>query len=79
MLALAQVERICIPVHGEMHSTNRETDLSNEKDDLNEEFAMEGTSAEENHKCINAPFICLFKISVSMSQVLMLSQMVGGC
>ena len=47
-----------------MHNTNTETDLSNEKDDLNEEFVMEGTSAEENHKCINAaPFISRFKIS----------------
>ncbi|XP_027180269.1 protein PLASTID MOVEMENT IMPAIRED 1-RELATED 1-like [Coffea eugenioides] len=64
MLALAQVERICIPVHDEMHNTNIETDLSNKKDDLNEEFVMEGTSAEENHKCINAaPFISRFKIS----------------
>ena len=63
MLALAQVERICIPVHDEMHNTNIETDLSNKKDDLNEEFVMEGTSAEENHKCINVPFICPFKIS----------------
>lgn len=63
MLALAQVERVCIPVHGEMQNTNRETDLSSKKDDLNEEFVMEGTSAEENHKSINAPLISLFKIS----------------
>ena len=52
-------------------------DLSNEKDDLNEEFVMEETSAEENHKCMHSS-VCL-KSLASMSQVLMLSQMVGGC
>ncbi|KAL3500815.1 hypothetical protein ACH5RR_039908 [Cinchona calisaya] len=63
MLALAQVERVLIPLLHEMNSTNTETDFSNREDYLNEELVMEGISVENKQKNINAPLISLFKVS----------------
>lgn len=63
MLALAEVERVCIPLLHEMNNTNTGTDFGYKKDDLSEKLVMEGDNVEGKQKSINAPVISLFKVT----------------
>lgn len=63
MLALVQVERVCLPSNSESFGAELERHHDAEEDDLNEDFIFCGTGEEVNHESLSDTVVPQFKIS----------------